>query len=61
MRDPDYILSTLLSEVNSQIEPIEYRLLQGSIKDMEDYQYNLGLRNALIGIRDYLNDLTRGE
>ena len=47
MRDSEYILDEVIRLLKVNLEAVENRLITGNIHNIEDYKYNLGLRNLL--------------
>ena len=57
MRNTDIILDKLVVDIKSKLDVVERRLISGNICNMEDYKYNLGMRQTLASTRDYIETL----
>ena len=61
MKDHEYILTEINREIKESLETIENRMVSGDIFSMEDYKYNLGYRNSLKKLKEYITLLNRED
>lgn len=61
MKDHEYILTEINREIKESLETIENRMVSGDIFSMEDYKYNLGFRNSLKKLKEYITLLNRED
>lgn len=61
MKDHEYILSEINREIKESLETIENRMVSGDVSSMEDYKYNLGFRNSLKKLKDYITLVSRED
>lgn len=61
MKDHEYILSEINREIKESLETIENRMVSGDVASMEDYKYNLGFRNSLKKLKEYITLVSRED
>lgn len=61
MKDHEYILTEINREIKESLETIENRMVSGDISGMEDYKYNLGFRNSLKKLKEYITLVSRED
>jgi hypothetical protein len=61
MKDSEYILGKVIKTIKDNLECVETRLVNGTIKSLEDYKYNLGMRYILHIMDLTINDITKGD
>ena len=61
MQDHEYILSEINREIKESLETIENRMVSGDVANMEDYKYNLGFRNSLKKLNEYIKLVSRED
>lgn len=61
MKDHEYILTEINREIKESLETIENRMVSGDVASMEDYKYNLGFRNSLKKLKEYITLLNRED
>lgn len=61
MKDHEYILSEINREIKESLETIENRMVSGDVSSMEDYKYNLGFRNSLNKLKEYITLVSRED
>lgn len=61
MKDHEYILSEINREIKESLETIENRMVSGDVSTMEDYKYNLGFRNSLKKLKEYITLVSRED
>lgn len=61
MKDHEYILSEINREIKESLDTIENRMVTGDISNMEDYKYNLGFRNSLKKLKEYITLVSRED
>lgn len=60
MASDAHILNTIIKTINKELEKAEYRIVNGNIKDMEDYKFNRGMRDVLLNLKLGYVELTKG-
>lgn len=61
MKDHEYILTEINREIKESLETIENRMVSGDVASMEDYKYNLGFRNSLNKLKEYITLVSRED
>ena len=61
MSDHEYILSEINKHIKDTLETIENRMVTGSLSNMEDYKFHLGIRHALVKLDEYIKILKRED
>lgn len=61
MKDHEYILSEINREIKESLDTIENRMVSGDVSSMEDYKYNLGFRNSLKKLKEYITLVSRED
>lgn len=61
MKDHEYILTEINREIKESLETIENRMVSGDVASMEDYKYNLGFRNSLKKLKEYITLVSRED
>lgn len=61
MKDHEYILTEINREIKESLETIENRMVSGDVSSMEDYKYNLGFRNSLKKLKEYITLVSRED
>jgi hypothetical protein len=61
MKDHEYILNEINNHLTETLKTIENRMLTGSLSNMEDYKFHLGIRHAIVKLNEYIKLISRED